>query len=173
MQVNILAEFARQLRISQAELDPSLIFIAHGGHSLTALQLVAACKQLGVVLRVAELLENHPIQDLVSRAVDTPVAALADDDGYDDHDAVTQNVLNNAFIRISPTFPPACRSGTPTLNSDCDTIPEMQQSLIRGSFGKRGNNVKRDFTLHDSPLIETVISMKWSTATEITCIGAG
>lgn len=50
MTVDVLSEFARQLRIPRAELDPSCSFVALGGKSLTALKLVAACKQLGPCL---------------------------------------------------------------------------------------------------------------------------
>ncbi|KAL4913035.1 hypothetical protein BDW62DRAFT_205920 [Aspergillus aurantiobrunneus] len=153
MQLAVLAAFARELRIPVAQLDCSLSFTNHGGHSLAALRLVAACKRLGVSLSVGELLQNRPIKEILSRdaRVEVPIP----------HDAgpihTTKDILEDSFINIAiettPPSPPATltpRSLTPTTdivscNPDPDPdrvpIPEMQLSLIRGSYGKPGTNI--------------------------------
>ncbi|KAL4886428.1 hypothetical protein BJY04DRAFT_213196 [Aspergillus karnatakaensis] len=142
MQTNVLAAFARQLRFPVTQLDCSLSFTTLGGHSLTALRLVADLKKFGLAVTVRELLENRPISDFLSRALEAPTTPLSH--GNDN----TVDILKNSFIEITidtaafkpPTSPPT-RSITSEDDSDHVPIPEMQLSLIRGSYASPGTNI--------------------------------
>ncbi|KAJ0418003.1 hypothetical protein BJY00DRAFT_315399 [Aspergillus carlsbadensis] len=154
MQSRVLAEFARELRLSVAQLDYSLSFTGLGGHSLAALRLVAACRRLGYSLTAGELLDNRPLLDIISRC--TIVAPASHEEGHDVVTQTTHEILKDSFVNITidaiiPSSP-SCES-LPSLTVDTATtttaapenlrvpITEMQLSLIRGSYAKPGNNI--------------------------------
>ncbi|KAL2842714.1 hypothetical protein BJY01DRAFT_248979 [Aspergillus pseudoustus] len=153
MQSEILAAFARELRISETQLDCSLSFTNLGGHSLAALRLVAACKRLGYSLTVAELLDNKPILDIISQCLRFEPPIHSGDDS--EANFMTRNILKDSFVNITIMADMSSSSSdNPFLPSTPDTVittevsspsrvpvPEMQLSLIRGSYATPGNNI--------------------------------
>ncbi|KAL4783354.1 hypothetical protein BJX76DRAFT_368477 [Aspergillus varians] len=148
MQPELRYEFARELRIPIAELDGALSFTGLGGHSLSALRLVSTCKRLGFALTVGDLLQNTAINDIISRfatihnVVDVHVAS---------NDTDLRETHIDLSIRITPSpsdSPPSARCLTPdtvltidSLDTPTAPIPEMQLSLIQGTYAKPGNNI--------------------------------
>ncbi|BCS28409.1 nonribosomal peptide synthetase gliP [Aspergillus puulaauensis] len=152
MQSKILAEFARELRLSVAQLDYSLSFTGLGGHSLAALRLVAACRRLGYTLTVGELLENRPLLDIISRYPLAATSSHEDQDGisHSSHDIPKDSFVNITVDAITPSLPSDESLPSPTVDTTITTaavntlrvpIPEMQLSLIRGSYACPGNNI--------------------------------
>ncbi|KAJ5249273.1 non-ribosomal peptide synthetase [Penicillium chermesinum] len=153
MQSKILAEFARELRLSVAQLDYSRSFIALGGHSLAALRLVAACRRLGYSLTVGELLDNRPLLDVLSRLPLSPPSSH--EEGQDvvrrtSYDILKDSVVNITINDIAPSSPSDEDLPSPTVDTEiitaassvpCVPIPEMQLSLIRSSYAKPGHNI--------------------------------
>ena len=153
MQSKLLAEFARELRLSEAQLDYSLSFTGLGGHSLAALRLVAACRRLGYSLTVSELLDDRPLFDILSQLPLGPQSSH--EEGHDVVSHASHDILKDSFVNITiNTIAPTIQSDEflpyPTVDKEITTassspprvpIPEMQLSLIRGSYANPGNNI--------------------------------
>jgi non-ribosomal peptide synthetase component F len=156
MEAEILDQVSRELKLSRAEINRSLSFTNLGGHSLTAIKLMDACKRKGIGLSVGDILKSSSIADLVCRAKPM-VVEITESNDEEEKDSVLQETKgSNGDIDIIPlklavsdvsyameSSSPSSASDGMDLSPSPERIPmsEMQLSLIRGSYAHPGHNI--------------------------------
>ena len=148
----VLAELSRILStpVHSVSLDSS--FTRLGGHSLSALALVAACKRHGIHLTVEAILTSGSIQELLDTCQDAPRIQIQCLEPSEE----PATIIN---YKLPETIPAPMYPEPDPLSEISKAYPatEMQLSLIHGSEKKPGTNL---ISYHETYHWEDVPTMK-------------
>ena len=158
----ILEKIGAALNVSPLDIDIHSSFVRLGGHSLSAIQLVAACKDHGYQLSIKVILTSPSIHALLEYAQSQPKEwNVPPQVGTEVAAGGTKRRTFSISIPLEECMIKDGRDGEPPNDQPsqdtvqfCETdnfpMTEMQLSLVHGSIKRSGTNLIRYFETYHS-----------------------